>query len=203
MDRTKTLAIYGQSGHGKVVNQIALACGYEHIIWIDDNPDNDAITFETFLTHHRDIPIALGIGNNSTREKIYNKVKSSALKIITLIHPSAIIAEDCHIGEGSVLMPLVVVNTLAHLGKGTIINTHSCVEHECKLSDFVHLSPHVALGGNVCIAQRAHIGIGTSIIQGISIGNDTIIAAGSSVIQDIPQKVMAAGVPATIRKKLL
>lgn len=202
MPTTDTLAIYGQSGHGKVIRQIALASGYQKILWIDDAPDADAMTFETFLQTDPHIPVALGIGNNTARQKVYLKLKEKQCNIATLVHPSAIIAEDCSLGEGSVVMPLAVINAEAAVGIAAIINSHSCVEHEAQLGDFVHLSPQVALGGNVRIGDFTHIGIGSAIIQGISIGEHTTIAAGSSVIHNIPDHVMAAGVPATVRKEL-
>lgn len=203
MPTTDTLAIYGQSGHGKVIRQIALASGYKKFLWIDDAPNTDAITFETFLQTDPHIPIALGIGNNTTRQKIYLRLKAQQCKIATLVHPSAIIAEDCALGEGSVVMPLAVINAEAVIGVAAIINSHSCVEHEVRLGDFVHLSPQVALGGNVKVGDFTHIGIGSAIIQGINIGRHTTIAAGSSVIHNIPDHVMAAGVPATVRKEVL
>jgi UDP-N-acetylbacillosamine N-acetyltransferase len=41
----KSIYIYGASGHGLVVSDIAMACGYDNIIFIDDG-ENEHLIFE-------------------------------------------------------------------------------------------------------------------------------------------------------------
>ena len=202
MDTTKTIAIYGQSGHGQVVRQIAEACGYQNILWIDDNPTIKSMGFEYFKQAHSTVSVALGIGNNMARQRVYEKLKKANIPVATLTHPTAVIASDCSIGEGSIIMPLSVVNTLATIGVGSIINTSAIVEHECHVDVFVHLSPQAALAGGVSVGAFSHVGIGATVIQLLTIGSHSIVAAGSVVIQNIPNHVMVAGVPATIKKEL-
>jgi UDP-N-acetylbacillosamine N-acetyltransferase len=40
------LYIYGGGGHGLVVSDIAKACGYKEIIYIDDDDKNNHMSFE-------------------------------------------------------------------------------------------------------------------------------------------------------------
>src|SRR5699024_3863555 len=49
---------------------------------------------------------------------------------------------------------------------------------------------------NVHIAENVLIGTGTTIIQELSIGKNTIIGAGALVTKDIPQDCTAVGAPA-------
>lgn len=42
---SKSIYIYGASGHGLVIADIARACGYDDVIFIDDG-DNDYPSFE-------------------------------------------------------------------------------------------------------------------------------------------------------------
>ncbi|MDR2483891.1 MAG: hypothetical protein LBD55_00675 [Treponema sp.] len=42
--------------------------------------------------------------------------------------------------------------------------------------------------------------IGCSIAHNLTIGENSVLGAGSAVIKDVPNNVLAAGVPATIRK---
>jgi UDP-N-acetylbacillosamine N-acetyltransferase len=201
MERNKPIAVYGRSGHGKVIADIAYAIGHTEIIWIDDNPTlPGAIGFETFLEEHRDTPVALGIGDNAVRASLYAKLKEHDVPVLTLIHPSATISPSATMGEGSVVMPHAVVNADTSIGKGAIINTSAVVEHDNVIEDFVHISPNAALAGSVHIGKRTHIGIGASIIQQCRIGTDVLIAAGSAVTGDIPDHVMAAGIPAVVKK---
>jgi len=202
MVTTRQIAVYGLGGHGKVVAQIARACGYDDVIWIDDAPKEGAVTFDAFRAAYPDTPIALGIGSNVVREHVFEKLQASGRSPSTLIHPSAVIAPDVEMGKGSVVMPLAVINAEAAIGRGVIINSSAVVEHECRIGDFAHLSPNAALAGKVTVGARTHVGTGSSIIQGVTIGNDVVIAAGAAVIAPLPDGVMAAGVPAVIKKEL-
>ncbi|MDD3476954.1 MAG: acetyltransferase [Sulfurimonas sp.] len=190
---SKSIYIYGASGHGLVVADIANACGYDDIIFIDDGT-NEYPTFED-IKDKSSIPIVFGIGNNNIRAKLFAKVQSSGFEIVSLIHPSAIISPSVTIGKGIVVMPNVVVNAKATIGDGVILNTSSVVEHECIIDDFVHISPSVALAGDVKVGKHTHIGIGSQVIQGIIIGSYTIIGAGSTVVKNIGNFKKAYGNP--------
>lgn len=201
MEPIRSIAIYGRSGHGKVVADIAYANGYTEITWIDDNPAlPDAIRLEAFLKENRDIPVALGIGDNRARAALFAQLREAGVPVMTLIHPSATVSPSSAIGEGSVVMPHAVVNADASIGKGVIVNTAAVIEHDNVIGDFAHISPNAALAGSVYIGERTHIGIGVSIIQQCRIGADVLIAAGSTVTGDIPDHVMAAGIPAVVKK---
>lgn len=189
----KSIYIYGASGHGLVVADIARACGYKDIIFIDDGA-NEYRTFED-IKENNNTPIALGIGNNIIRAKLFQKLNNSSFEIVTLIHPSSIISQSAIIGKGTVVMPNVVINSKAIIGKGVILNTSCVIEHECIISDFVHVSPKVALAGNVKVGQYTHVGIGTNIIQGLEIGNNSVIGAGSVVVKNIDNFKKAYGNP--------
>ncbi|MBN2895275.1 MAG: acetyltransferase [Campylobacterales bacterium] len=198
---TKPLYIYGQSGHGKVLADIAKACGYAPIEFIDDDPQKTGVLrFDDAL--HVSIPVALGIGHNAIRAQVAQRLLERGFTLETLIHPSAVISPSARIGSGSVVMALCVVNADARIGEGCILNSGCVIEHDCNLSDFVHVSPKAALAGGVRVGEGTQIGIGASVIQNIAIGAHTMIAAGSAVTCNLPSNVMAAGVPARIKTAL-
>lgn len=192
----KSIYIYGSSGHGLVVADIAKAYGFENIIFIDDG-DNEYSTFEE-IQKNKNIPIAFGIGGNQVRAKLFDKVKNSGFEIATLIHPSAVISPSVTIGNGTVIMSNAVVNAKAIIGDGVILNSGCIVEHECVIEDFAHISPKAALAGAVKIGEFTHIGIGSNVIQGIKIGQNVIVGGGSMVIKDIDDNKKVAGVPAQV-----
>lgn len=57
------------------------------------------------------------------------------------------------------------------------------------------------MDGDIIIEDDVWIGAGSIITAGITIGKGTVIGAGSVVTKDIPQNVIAAGVPAKVIKK--
>lgn len=200
---TTEIWIYGASGHGKVVADIARACGYTVAGWIDDAPRDRTLAWETFCGAYPKAPVALGIGNNAARQAIARKITAGGHPLPVLIHPSAVVSPSATVDEGSVVMPRAVINADATVGAGTIVNTGAVVEHDCILEPFVHLSPAAALAGGVCVKTRAHIGIGASVIQGVTVGEGATIGAGAAVIGSIPDGATAVGVPAKIIKGVL
>jgi UDP-N-acetylbacillosamine N-acetyltransferase len=101
---SKRIYIYGASGHGLVVADVAKSCGYEDIVFLDDDKSKGFLTFDD-IKENRDYHIAFGIGNNQIRAKLYKKVKENGFFTPILIHPSSIISSSAKIEEGTVIMP--------------------------------------------------------------------------------------------------
>lgn len=196
MGQTKSIYIYGASGHGLVCADIAKLNGYENIIFLDDKK---GLKFSPELDK---FDIFIAIGDNGTRKTLQDKVLSFGYNIVNLIHPNAVISSSAIFGNGIVIMPGVVINAKAQIEDGAIINTGAIIEHECKIGKFAHISPNSSLAGCVKVGALTHIGIGSSVIQGIIIGKNSIIGAGSVVIRDIASNVVAVGVPAKVIKNL-
>ena len=120
------LTIIGASGHGKVAANIARLNGYDEIEFLDDNTGLRSCgkwpvvgTSELAAEIENDLFIA--VGNAAIRERIM--VRFQDKQIVSLIHPSAVIAEDAEIGAGSVVMAGAVINPGTRISKGCIINT--------------------------------------------------------------------------------
>ena len=192
--------IYGGSGHGLVVADMARVCGYKNIIHIDDG-ENEYASFED-IKNKKHIPIALGIGDNRTRHFLFEKVIKSGFQVISLVHPSAIISASVTIGTGSVIMPNVVVNANSSIGKCVILNSSSVIEHENSIEDFSHISPAVVLSGKVTIKAFTHIGIGSCIKQGLTVGENCIVGAGSLVLKNIEDNKVCFGSPCQIIRNI-
>ena len=188
--------IYGASGHGLVVADIAKLCGYKEVIYVDDG-DNDNLSFEDIRSNNK-IPLAFGIGDNNVRHSLFEKVIKSRFEVVTLVHPSAIISPSVTIGIGSVVMANVIINAKSKIGKCVILNSSSIIEHENIIEEFTHISPAVALSGNVTIEAFTHIGIGSCIKQGITVGKNCIVGAGSTVLKNIEDNKMCFGTPCKI-----
>jgi acetyltransferase-like isoleucine patch superfamily enzyme len=54
----------------------------------------------------------------------------------------------------------------------------------------------------IVIKDGAHIGIGSIIMPGVTIGKGSVIGAGSVVTRDVPDYSLALGVPAKVVKVL-
>lgn len=195
----RKLAIIGASGHGKVVADIARKNGYKEIVFLDDDESIHECGGYPVIGKSSEAgtiyaDIIVGIGNAGIRKRIQESVPEE--KLVTLIHPDAVIAEDVAIGAGTVVMAGAVINSGARIGKGCIINTCSSVDHDCKVGDYVHISVGSHLCGTVSVGSGTWIGAGATVSNNISICPDCMIGAGAVIVKNIDSAGTYMGVPA-------
>lgn len=194
-----SLYLYGASGHGKVVLEIAEELGINVQAFIDqDSSKEKCLDYSVIDEVPIDAELVLSLGNNLTRKRIAKKYIQH--QFITLVHPKAIISKRVMIAEGTVVMAGVLINSCSKIGKHCIINTGAVIDHDCIIGDFAHISPNASLAGNVEVGEASQVGIGASVIQGIKIGKNCLIGAGAVVVKDIPDNAVVVGNPARIIK---
>ena len=193
--------LYGASGHSKVIIDILQS---QNIIvegLIDDNEIiTELLSYPVFHNAEDFNPIIISIGDNKIREKVSQKLSGHIFG--TAIHSSAIISQNSSIKEGSVVMQGAIIQSGSTIGRHCIVNTGASVDHDSNISDFVHISPHSTLCGNVTVKEGSWIGAGTTIIPGVKIGKWCVIGAGSVVTKDIPDYSLALGNRSKIIKSL-
>lgn len=208
----------GAGGHAKVVLEILQSLGeYEVIGLLDPKASlwGTSVLSARVLGDDRLLPelrqqgvqyafIGLGsVGDTEPRRRLYDKAREHGFEIADAIHPQSVISPSAILGNGLTVMAGVVVNACVHLGVNGIINTGAIVDHDCVIGDHVHIATGAHLAGAIHVGEGTHIGLGASIIQGISIGKNVIVGAGAVVVKDIPDGVIAVGVPARVIKKRL
>lgn len=194
----KEMYLYGAGGHAKVILDILEAQGCEVAGVVDDNPALTEFMGKPVLHGVKEVsPVIISIGINGTRRKVVEKLNPTTV-YGTAIHPSAIVSPHATIEEGTVVMQGAIVQTGTQIGKHCIINTGASVDHDCVLENFVHISPHATLCGDVKVGEGTWIGAGAVVIQGIRIGKNCVIGAGSVVCKDVPDGVKAYGNPCKI-----
>lgn len=199
------LAVLGASGHGKVVADTAQACGWKQIDFFDDtwparqeNGHWQIIGGWTQLLSRLDDyeGVFVAIGNNRIRYSKVIELESVGAKIVSLVHPHAVISQYVSIGIGSLIVAGVVVNVDTVIGRGVILNTGCSVDHDCVLHDGVHICPGARLAGGIEVGKLSWVGIGASVRQSLRIGTEVVIGAGAAVVNDIADALTVVGVPA-------
>ena len=192
--------LYGASGHAKVIIDILRANQIEINGLVDDNPNVQELLGISVLHQSNGLsPFIISIGNNQIRKTIAEQLKTSFGKAI---HPSAIISPNSLIDEGTVVMQGAIVQSCVTIGKHCIINTGASVDHECVIEDYVHISPHATLCGNVHVGEGSWVAAGSVVLPGVKIGKWSVIGAGSVVAKDIPDGVLAVGNRCRVLKKI-
>lgn len=194
----RRLAIIGASGHGRVVADIARRNDYKEIVFLDDDDSihecgGYPVIGKSFEAGMIDADVIIGIGNTVVRKQIQESTPDE--KLVTLIHPDAVVAEDAVIGKGTVVMAGAVINPGVRIGKGCIINTCSSVDHDCVVGDYVHIAVGSHLCGTVTVENGTWIGAGATVSNNVYICSDCMIGAGAVIVNDIRESGTYVGVP--------
>ena len=127
---------------------------------------------------------------NNFSLKVYGKIKIFYYKNIN-------IGKNVFFNHGLIINArgTIKIGDNVHLSTGVIINTGS-LDYKKTGFERVHVSKPVS------IEEGVWIGSGAIINPGVTIGKNSVIGAGAVVTSDIPENVVAVGVPARVIKNI-
>lgn len=202
------LIVVGAGGHGRVVADAAQAAGFDVLAFADDSRRGQRVAgCEVMPGDAAEVArraqatgavTVVAIGDNLVRERVQQALVLSGAALGIVVHPRAVVSESARIAPGSVVLAQALIGVDAVLGEGVIVNHGASLDHDGSLADFVHLSPGVHLGGQVVVGRSAHLAVGVSVRNGITIGARSVVGVGAAVVSDLPDDVVAYGVPARV-----
>jgi UDP-N-acetylbacillosamine N-acetyltransferase len=140
------------------------------------------------------------IGENSIRKKLIGLFDNLELNQFVAIDPSTNISKTAKICRSTYIGKNVTINAQTEIGIGVILNTSCIVEHECKVSDYVHIAPGAVLCGNVNVGEESFVGANSVVKQNVEIEQGNFIGAGSVVIENLNEKGIWVGNPVKLKK---
>ncbi len=210
-DQKKDLILIGASGFGREVAWLVERINAVEPTWnllgfLDDNPELVGQCVDDYpvlgscaaAADYSDAWYVCAIGASQIRQQVIEQMGD--VKFATLIDPSVLCSERVTIGEGTIICAGSILTVDIEIGRHVIVNLDCTVGHDDVIQDYVTLYPSVNVSGMVTIGEATEIGTGTQIIQGKSIGSNTIVGAGAVVIRDIPDYCTAVGNPARVIK---
>jgi sugar O-acyltransferase (sialic acid O-acetyltransferase NeuD family) len=212
---TGRVIVIGGSDQGKQAIDIVEEVGEMDIVGVLDRRalDGDRVAghpvlgsddeLAAYAASSRASAFVVAIGDNWARHRVLTRemMRCPQLEPLRVVHPSAVVARGTDIGPGSIIMAGVVVSNGCRIGTGALLGTRSSLDHDSVLGDGASLAPGVTTGGGVRIGMRAAIGLGANVIHGVAIGEDTVVGAGALVVDDVPDAVVAYGVPAKVARR--
>lgn len=207
----KDLIIIGASGFGREVAWLVERINAVKLTWkivgfIDDNAAIHGSFINDYpvlggcekISEYLDVFYVCAVGAAKVRKAIITKLELNFndLHYATLIEPSVIISEKVNIGSGCIICAGSIITVDIYIGNHVIINLDCTVGHDAVIHDFVTLYPSVNISGTTSIGECVELGTGVQIIQGKSIGSETIVGAGAVVVRDLPKNCTAVGSPA-------
>jgi acetyltransferase-like isoleucine patch superfamily enzyme len=151
------------------------------------------LVVERWIVNTRD-SLVLAVGAPSTKQSIVRRLTNTKCEWPKIVHHGAHVGADVTLERGvQVGATLAVGNSV---GEFATVNLNASISHETKV--IRHSLSWLSIGGNVSIGEGAFIGIGASVIQGITIGAWSVVGAGAVVIEDVEPNTVVAGVPARV-----
>ena len=197
------MIVLGNGGHAASVAEAAESAGFTVAGFIEIAAEPAPfknlssrvaqIDFETTA-------VAIGVGTNFARAAIHALVSSEfpGARFPPIVHQTAWLSPSSEIADGVTLLAHSSVGSNASLGQGSLVNTGASLDHDGELGNFASLGPGARTGGNVTIGSRTMIGLQAGILQGRTVGEDSVVGAQSLVLEDIPSLSVAVGSPCRV-----
>ena len=205
------LGIYGSNKLGREIYEIAVRRNeqsslWDQIVFIDDfNEEGNyfgtkRIKFDSLKNHKNEYECVIAIGEPSSREKLFQKLRDEDIRLTCLIDPTAIISPTAKIGNGTIICEYSTIHTGVELGYNAFIQPFCTIGHDIKVGNHTVLSTLCAPGGGVVFGERVYVGMQSSLIELLTIGDDAIIGMGSAVFQNVPAGATVVGNPGRITR---
>ena len=129
--------------------------------------------------------IIIAISDPASKESIYEKIKNCRIRFPILIHPSARVAGNARIGEGSVIGIDCIVSTDVTIGRHVFLNMRTVVGHDTVINDFCSCLVNCIIAGGVRIGDCSLLGSGCIIMEKKALGTKCKVSMGSVVSFDV------------------
>ena len=147
--------------------------------------------------------LVLAIGVPEVRRRVAETLVGVGAHFLTVIHPTAIVADTARIATGAIISPFCIVSDAAYVGEFVLMNYHSSLGHDSSAGDFAVLSPYATLGGGAHIAEDVFLGLHASVGPGKSVGARSKVSANSWVLATAPCDSIIYGVPGRIGRRVV
>lgn len=212
----KSVVIVGAGGFGREVLEIfkdqnKIAKTWDILGFIDDNEELHGKKINGYLVlggldwlrkhSGNNFGCVCTIGACETRKQVVDRLQEIGANFCNAIHPSVIMSEFVELGKDVIICAGSILTVNIRIGDHVHIDTNCTVMHDAVIGSYCRLNPGVKINGNNCLGEGAYIGAGATFIQDVSVGGWSTIGAGAVVIEDIPERVVAVGVPAKVVKR--
>jgi len=145
--------------------------------------------------------LLIGIGYNHlhVRQQLFDRF-SGDIPFATYMHPSSYIDCTATIGEGVMVLPGCVFDKNVQIGNNVFFNIGCLIAHDSIIKSNNFFAPGVKIAGFVTVGNRCFLGIDTTIINNVHLGDDIQTGGGTVVTSDISTPGLYVGTPAKFLK---
>jgi acetyltransferase EpsM len=205
----RRVIVWGAGGHGKVVVDALLACDCWEVMGIIDDDERKVgqrILGIPVVGSGKGIAklvdglkvgmVAIAIGDNYVRDLKFREARMMGLRPANVIHPSVHMSRFVELGEGVTILAGATINPGTTIEDNVCVNTAASIDHDNYLERSCHVFPNATLAGGVRVGAFAYIGSGAVVTPNVVIHQYSYVGAGAVAVQDVPEGVIVAGIPA-------
>lgn len=138
----------------------------------------------------------LSVGKMRQRAELIKGFAIPDERLVSLIHPTACIADDVVIGQGAMICSHVTCQPGARIGRLGSIRAGANIGHDVTLDDLVYVGPNSTLCGYVKVDEGAYVAPNAVLREHIRMGEYSVLAAGGIAFKDIEANATWIGNPA-------
>lgn len=139
----------------------------------------------------------IGYKHFGVRRAVFERF-SATVPFARLVHSSCYVDPSAVIGAGAVLLPGCVVDRQSHIGENALLNTGCVVAHDSAIGAHGFLGPAVRIAGLVRTDPCVFLGIGTTVIDNITIASGVRTGGGTVVTKHLSDPGLYVGAPARL-----
>lgn len=204
------LIIVGAGGFGREVYSWAKACfpasKYRIKGFLSNQPD-DLANFDNDVgilgdEASYDIQPAdrflFAIGDIDTKKRIVNHLKHKGARFLSLVHPTAVIAETAKMGEGVIIGPHAFVSEHADIADFVMMHFASSCGHDSQIGKYSILSPYATVNGFTMLEDEVFLATHATVTARKIVGYRSKVSANSVAMKDVPAHSFVYGVPGKV-----
>lgn len=142
--------------------------------------------------------LLLAIGIPWVRRAVAEGLEARGARFLTLIHPTAIVADTAEVGMGTVICPSAILSEGIVIGKFVLVNYLASVAHDSIVEDFTVISPYAAVAGNARLGPSVFLGMHATVAPGVIVGGGTRISSHSWARKNVPESSLVHGNPPVV-----
>jgi sugar O-acyltransferase (sialic acid O-acetyltransferase NeuD family) len=207
------LFIYGAGGAGIDVHDLAKKANenvqkYTKIILIDDYQEEteyhgtQRIHFDSCKNFAKgeEFEFVIAVGEPSARRLLAERLKDYGYTLATLVDDTALVRDAAILSPGCIISAGAIISSNVRLEENCYVQGQAIVGHGAYVKRDTVICPKATVGGNAIVGEQCFLGLHSSVLQGIKIGDQAIVAMGSMVFRDVENGATVAGNPARVTK---
>jgi sugar O-acyltransferase (sialic acid O-acetyltransferase NeuD family) len=144
---------------------------------------------------------AIGYKSVRTHKVLFEKIEKLSFPIATYISSKSLVDSSARVGVNCLILPGVNLEPNTIVEKNCFVNSGVIVCHDTIIGAHTILAAGSLIGGHVKVGESSLIGFHATVVELLTLKEETLLGAGSVLLQDSESHTMYVGIPAkSIRK---